>query len=288
MAFPEGFLWGGATAANQIEGAWDVDGKGASVYDHMTGGDNKTGAPRMLTRDIASGTLYPSHEAIDFYHHYEEDIELFAEMGFKVFRMSINWTRLFPTGLEPEPNQAGLDFYDRVIDCLCAHGIQPLVTISHFEIPWGLVEELDGWASREAIDHFMRFATTCVDRWHDKVRYWLTFNEINAGTLPHGSVETLGCCRGYEGPAFGIADNPQKHFQSLHHQFVASALICRHVHERYPGLMMGCMVAMLPSYYLTPNPDDVIFNLQHMRILNWFCPDVQVRGYYPSYMQSFF
>ncbi|MBQ9647409.1 MAG: family 1 glycosylhydrolase, partial [Oscillospiraceae bacterium] len=141
------FLWGGAVAANQFEGAWNVDGKGDSVPDHCTTGSAKVS--KRVTAEIESGTLYPSHEAIDFYHRYEEDIALFAEMGFKVFRTSINWTRIFPTGMESEPNEAGLAFYDRVFDCCKKHGIEPLVTISHYELPYALVEKYNGWEGRE-------------------------------------------------------------------------------------------------------------------------------------------
>ena len=147
------FLWGGAVAANQFEGAWNVDGKGDSVSDHCTTGSAKT--PKRVTVDIEPGTLYPSHEAIDFYHHYEEDIALFAEMGFKVFRTSINWTRIFPTGMEDKPNEKGLEFYDKVFDCCKKHGIEPLVTISHYELPYALVAKYNGWEGRELIDYFM-------------------------------------------------------------------------------------------------------------------------------------
>lgn len=149
MAFRRDFLWGGATAANQYEGAWNVDGKGASVSDHCTNGSHTT--PKRITREFEEGTLYSSHEATDFYHHYKEDIALAHEMGFKVFRMSINWTRIFPTGMEDTPNEKGLEFYDKVFDELNKYGIEPLVTISHYEMPYALVEECNGWASRRCM-----------------------------------------------------------------------------------------------------------------------------------------
>ncbi|MBQ6737445.1 MAG: glycoside hydrolase family 1 protein, partial [Synergistaceae bacterium] len=149
------FLWGGAVAANQFEGAWNVDGKGPSTSDVATGGNLRT--PRRITRKIEPQTFYPSHEAIDFYHHYEEDIALFAEMGFKCFRTSINWTRIFPTGTEKEPNEKGLEFYDRVFDTCLKYGIKPLVTLSHYEMPYALVEKYNGWESRECIEHFVRY-----------------------------------------------------------------------------------------------------------------------------------
>ena len=149
-AFREDFLWGGAVAANQYEGAWDVDGKGASVSDMCTNGTHTT--PKRITAVIEPDTLYPSHEAIDFYHHYKEDIALFAQMGFKTFRLSIAWTRIFPTGMETEPNEAGLQFYDNVFDECKKYGIEPLVTISHYEMPYALVEKYNGWEGRECVD----------------------------------------------------------------------------------------------------------------------------------------
>ena len=151
--FRDDFLWGGACAANQFEGAWDVDGKGPSLPDMCTNGSATTS--KWVTTAIRPDKLYPSHEAIDFYHHYEEDIALFAEMGFKVFRTSINWSRIFPTGEESEPNEKGLAFYDRVFDCCKAHGIEPLVTISHYEIPYHLVEQYNSWASREVVGFYV-------------------------------------------------------------------------------------------------------------------------------------
>ena len=161
-SFRKDFLWGGATAANQYEGAWDTDGKGPSISDMCTNGSHTT--PKRVTPEFEEGTLYPSREATDFYHHYKEDIALAAEMGFKVFRMSINWTRIFPTGMEEEPNEAGLAFYDKVFDELNSNHIEPLVTISHYEIPYGLVEKYNGWYSREVIDCFMRYCEAIFDR----------------------------------------------------------------------------------------------------------------------------
>ena len=180
--FRDDFLWGGACAANQFEGAWDVDGKGPSVPDLCTNGSHTS--PKWVTTAVRSDRLYPSHEAIDFYHHYEEDIALFAEMGFKTFRTSINWTRIFPTGMETEPNEKGLEFYDKVFDCCKKHGIEPLVTISHYELPYALVEKYNGWASRELIEFYMNYCKAIFERYKDKVKYWLTFNEINCGTMP--------------------------------------------------------------------------------------------------------
>ena len=238
--FRDDFLWGGACAANQFEGAWDVDGKGPSVPDLCTNGSHTS--PKWVTTAIRSDRLYPSHEAIDFYHHYEEDIALFAEMGFKTFRTSINWTRIFPTGMETEPNEKGLEFYDKVFDCCKKHGIEPLVTISHYELPYALVEKYNGWASRELIEFYMNYCKAIFERYKDKVKYWLTFNEINCGTMPMGAILETGTIRGFEGPTDKVPDNKQERFQALHHQFVAMQIsnwFCSDMHVRgeYPSYM---------------------------------------------------
>ena len=275
------FLWGGAVAANQFEGAWDVDGKGPSVSDMCTNGSHKV--PKRVTKTILPDTLYPSHEAIDFYHHYEEDIALFAEMGFKCFRTSINWTRIFPTGMEEEPNEKGLEFYDRVFDCCKKHGIEPLVTISHYELPFALVEKYNGWESRELIGFFERYYKVVFERYQGKVKYWLTFNEINAGTMLLGTILSTGTFRGYSGPITEVPDKPQERYQAIHHQFVASAKAVKYAHEHYPEYKIGNMICFLTSYPLTCNPDDIIKNQENMRELNWYCSDVMVRGEYPAY-----
>lgn len=286
MKMSKDFLWGGACAANQFEGAWDVDGKGPSVPDMCTNGSHTN--PKWLTDHIHSDRLYPSHEAIDFYHHYEEDIALFAEMGFKVFRTSINWTRIFPTGMETKPNEKGLEFYDKVFDCCKAYGIEPMVTISHYELPYALVEKYNGWESRELIGFYMNYCKVIFDRYQDKVKYWLTFNEINCGTRPIGAVLGLGTIKGYDGPISEVPDNKQQRYQALHHQFVASAEAVIYAHEHYPQFKMGNMVVFATSYPLTCDPDDMIENQKHMQMMNWFCSDVQVRGEYPHFAQRFF
>ena len=286
MAFPKGFLWGGACAANQFEGAWDVDGKGPSVPDMCTNGSHTT--PKWVTTAIRPDKLYPSHEAIDFYHHYEEDIALFAEMGFKCFRLSINWTRIFPTGMEETPNEAGLAFYDRVFDCCKKYGIEPLVTISHYELPYALVEKYNGWADRRLVDCYVRYCKTIFERYKDKVKYWLTFNEINMGALPTGNLMALGLVQGYEGPRTGIPDNEGLRFQALHHQFVASAKAVAFAHEHYPQFQMGDMNIFAAFYPLTCDPDDVLACQQRNQMVNWFCSDIQVRGEYPHYARRYF
>ena len=177
MSLPKDFLWGGAVAAHQLEGGWNCGGKGPNVCDVLTAGAH--GVPRRITDGVLEGESYPNHDAIDFYHHYKEDIALFAEMGFKCFRTSIAWTRIFPKGDEQEPNEEGLQFYDDLFDELLKYGIQPVITLSHFEMPLYLAKEYGGWMNRKVIDFFVRFAKVCFERYKDKVIYWMTFNEIN-------------------------------------------------------------------------------------------------------------
>lgn len=280
------FLWGGATAANQYEGAWNVDGKGPSISDMCTNGSYATA--KRITPVFEEGTLYPSREATDFYHHYKEDIALAAEMGFNVFRMSINWSRIFPNGMEDTPNESGLAFYDNVFDELKKYNIEPLVTISHYEIPYALVEKYNGWYSREVIDCFVHYCEVIFERYQDKVKYWLTFNEINTGTMPVGAVLSLGTVKGYCGSVMEVPDEKQIRYQGLHHQFIASAKVVKLAHEKYPQYKLGNMTLFATSYPNTCNPDDILFNQMEMRKMNWFTSDVQVRGYYPSYSRRFF
>lgn len=286
MKFPDNFLWGGAVSAHQCEGGWDMDGKGVGVPDVITNGSHTV--PRMVNPGLDPELLYPTHEAIDFYHHYEEDIALFAEMGFKVFRLSINWPRIFPTGEEAEPNQKGLDYYDKVFDCCKKHHIEPLVTISHYELPYALAQKYNGWADRRLIDLYMNYCKVIFERYKDKVKYWLTFNEINCGTLFTGTTIALSTIKDYAGPSLEAPVEMQTRYQALHHQFVASARAVNYAHENYPQFRMGNMIAFLPDYPYTCNPDDVLAAQSHMRMVNWFCSDVQVRGSYPSYSRRFF
>ncbi|WP_326512882.1 6-phospho-beta-glucosidase [Clostridium intestinale] len=289
MKMKEGFLWGGATAANQFEGGWKEGGKGPSTSDMMTGGTHTT--PRRITPVIEEGTYYPSHEAIDFYHHYKEDIKMFGEMGFKTFRMSINWTRIFPNGDELEPNEEGLKFYDNVFDELLKQGIEPLVTISHYETPYGLTKKYNGWASREVIDCYVRYCDTIFKRYKNKVKYWLTFNEINILTMPMGAFMGGGILlNGGDNSELsnGIKDNPNVRFQALHHQFIASAKVVKLAHEINPNFKVGCMIAYMTLYPFTCNPDDILLAQEKDQLQNMLCGDVQVRGYYPGFAKKFF
>ncbi|MGN0144897.1 MAG: glycoside hydrolase family 1 protein [Clostridium sp.] len=287
--FPKDFLWGGATAANQLEGAYREGGKGLSTSDILTGGTYKT--PRRITPELEEGTYYPSHEAIDFYHRYKEDIALFAEMGFKTFRMSINWTRIFPNGDELEPNEEGLKFYEDVFKELRKYNIEPLVTISHYEFPYGLTKKYDGkgWAEREVIDCYLRYCKAIFTRYKDLVKYWLTFNEINIIARPFGALLGGGILIDKEGgPLIGGKDNIQMRFQALHHQFVASAKAVKLGHEINPDFKIGCMIAYEAVYPYTCNPEDVLLAQSKEEISNYLCSDVQVRGEYPSFASRYF
>lgn len=278
--FPEGFLWGGATAANQIEGAWNIDGKGDSVDDHYTGGSADT--PRRITPSFEEGAFYPNHNGIDFYHRYKEDISLFAEMGFKVYRMSIAWSRIFPNGDDEKPNEAGLKFYDDVFDELKKYNIEPLVTISHYESPFALTKKYGGWKNRKLIDLYVKYAKTIFNRYKDKVRYWLTFNEINMLTNPFGAYIGGGMILKHEENA------EQSCFQALHNQFVASAKAVKLGHEINPDFKIGCMICFMAAYARTCNPTDELLVQKYDRIHNMLAGDVQVRGAYPSYIKRLF
>ena len=291
MGLSKDFLWGGATAANQFEGGYREGGKGLSTADVMTGGTHTT--PRRITPTLEEGIYYPSHEAIDFYHNYKEDIKLFGEMGFKVFRMSINWTRIFPNGDELEPNEEGLKFYVSVFAELKKYNIEPLVTISHYEMPFGLVQKYNGWTSREVIDCYVRYCETIFKRYKNIVKYWLTFNEINCLTAPFGAFLGGGILLNDDGESsinFGDKnnDNKQLRFQALHHQFVASAKAVKLGHEINSDFKIGCMIAYMCSYPYTCNPEDVLLAQKRDNLNNFLCSDVQVRGAYPGFAKRYF
>ncbi|CAI3192583.1 6-phospho-beta-glucosidase [Clostridium neonatale] len=286
MILSKDFLWGGATAANQFEGGWNVDGKGASTSDMLTAGTHTI--PRKITKETIDGLNYPSHEAIDFYHRYKEDIKLFAEMGFKVFRMSIAWTRIFPNGDDKEPNEAGLKFYDDVFDELKKYNIEPLVTISHYEMPFNLTKKYNGWASRNLIDFFVNYCSVIFNRYKDKVKYWLTFNEINCGTMPMGGYLGLGILNEGTEDFLHQNDNKQIRFQALHHQFVASAKAVKLGHSINKDFKIGCMIAHMTTYPYTCNPNDILLAQKKNQLANDLCGDVQVRGEYPFFAKRYF
>ena len=289
MSFPKNFLWGGATAANQFEGAWDEDGKGASVPDHVRGGTLTR--PRQWDKEIQAGVYYPSHEAVDFYHHYKEDIAIYGEMGFKCFRLSINWARIYPNGEDDEPNKKGLEFYHNVFAECRKNGIEPLVTISHYELPWALSVKYNGWTGRGVIDAYVKYATTLFKEYKEEVRYWLTFNEINTGALFYGRIMSLGMQvrdgqTMYENNETPIQINDR--FTALHNQFVASAKAVMTGHEINPDFQIGCMIAFVQVYPYTCNPVEIQMVQQIKQINNWFCSDVQILGKYPGYMNRYF
>ena len=262
------FLWGGAVAANQCEGAYLEGGKGLSIMDIVTAGDKNH--PRRFTLNLESDAYYPNHEAIDFYHHYKEDIAMFAEMGFRCFRTSIAWSRIFPNGDEEEPNEEGLAFYDRLFDELKRYHIEPIITISHYEMPLHLAKAYGGWRNRKLIDFYVKYAKTLFQRYRGKVRYWMTFNEINL-------------LRGYD--TLGVHEmDQQKYYQAIHHIFIASAKAVKLGHEIDENNQIGMMLAHILTYPETCNPCDVEQEILVSRNLKYFFADVQCRGYYPSYI----
>lgn len=290
MAFPNDFLWGGATAANQVEGGYDEDGRGLAQLDVTTAGslherrqvtyafdDGTTGKgaaiPKGAHGAVLPGEYYPNQVGSDFYHHYQEDIALFAEMGFKLYRMSISWSRIFPRGDEATPNQAGLDFYHKVFAELHKYGIEPLVTISHFETPLYLEEHYGGWTNRQVIDFYARYAETLFREFKGECKYWLTFNEINT------TIMFLDF--------FSHADDAayQRAYQQLHYQYVASAKAVQAAHAIDPANQVGCMICGITTYPLTPDPADIMKNRYAWEQNIFYSGDVQCKGEYPSFAQ---
>ena len=292
---PKGFLWGGATADFQYEGGFDEGGRGLLSHDYETDGSQEN--PRHHTMQMPDGSIinprssffyadpvpkeaqpvfledeyYPSHRAVDFYHHYKEDIALMAGMGFNVFRFSICWSRIFPTGEEETPNEEGLAFYDDVINEMAKYGMEPLITICHDELPMHLALKYDGWSSRHVIDCYVKYCKTLFERYGDRCRYWLTFNEINA-------------VRGF-GPCGTRQSEGQDRYQAAHHMFVASERAVKLGHEMMPNSQFGAMYAMSELYPATCKPEDVFHRLQERRE-NWYFIDIMGRGYYPRYVKE--
>lgn len=279
--FPKGFLWGGATAANQCEGAYDVDGRGLANVDVVPIGKDRfpiiAGQKKMF--NFEDGYFYPAKGSIDFYHHYKEDIALLGEMGFKTFRLSIAWSRIFPKGDELEPNEAGLQFYENVFKECHKYGIEPLVTITHFDCPMYLIEHYGGWRNREMITFYDRLVRTLFTRFKGLVKYWLTFNEINM--ILHAPFMGAGLY-------FEEGENvDQVKYQAAHHELVASALATKIAHEIDPENKVGCMLAAGQYYPNTCNPNDYWKAMQEDRE-NYFFIDVQARGEYPNYAKKKF
>ena len=289
--FPKCMLWGGASADFQYEGGFGLDGRGLLTCDFVT--DGSRDRHRMLTYILEDGTTgavphresmpkgakgyidpnqyYPSHQAVDFYHHYKEDIKLYADMGMTTMRFSICWTRIFPKGDELEPNEAGLKFYESVVDECLKYGIEPLITICHDEIPAHLADKYEGWTNRILIDCYLRLCKALFERLKGKVKYWLTFNEINILV-------------GYSSIGSTKADK-QTTLQAIHHMFVASAKAVKMAHEMMPGCLVGAMYASSPCYPATCHPEDVWAWMSTRRNLFYYS-DVMMRGYYPSFASS--
>ncbi|MGQ8873034.1 6-phospho-beta-glucosidase [Paenibacillus sp. TSA_86.1] len=280
-AFPEDFLWGGATAANQLEGAYLEGGKGLTTVDLIPIGTNRfpIALGNLDSFEPQEDEFYPSHDAIDFYHRYKEDIALFAEMGFKCLRLSVAWARIFPNGDDAEPNEAGLQFYDDVFDELLKYNIEPVVTICHFDVPVNLVKNYGGWKNRKMVGFFETYAKTLFNRYKDKVKYWMTFNEINM--LLHLPYIGAGIVLG-EGE-----DKEQVLYQAAHHELVASALAVKACHEIIPSAQMGCMLAAGMVYPYSSHPEDVWKAMDKDRE-SFFFIDVQSKGEYPGYTKRFF
>lgn len=281
MSFSEKFLWGGAVAAHQLEGGYNKGGKGLSIMDVATGGNRTT--KRRFTSEVLEGENYPNHEAIDFYGHYKEDIKLFAEMGFKCFRTSIAWTRIFPNGDEMEPNEEGLQFYEDLFDECLKYGIEPVITLSHFEMPLYLVKKYGAWRNRALIQFFVRFAVTCFKRYQHKVKYWMTFNEIN-NQANYTDAFSLYADSGII-PKEG--EDPEKlMYQAAHYQLVASAQAVRLGHEINPDFQIGCMIAMCPVYPVTCKPADILMAEKAMQ-KRYYYTDVHIHGAYPANILSY-
>lgn len=302
--FKEGFLWGGATAANQIEGAYNEGGRGLATSDfaRLITKEIRDSEPKIMEEILPHNAVtaemledmkahpekweMPKRRGIDFYHRYQEDIALMAEMGFKVFRMSISWSRILPNGDDLEPNEEGLQFYDRVFDECRKYGIEPMVTLFHFDMPLHLAEKYNGFASRHTVEAFVRYTEIVVSRYKDKVKYWLTFNEIN-NVLPNPYT-----CSGIIVHEEENVTNPyygkwQLKFQAVHNQLVASALAVKKCHEIKPDLKVGNMLCRLENYPESSKPEDQLQVLFEDHF-NWFFTDVQAQGEYPYYMERFF
>ena len=287
--FPDGFLWGGAIAACQAEGAYDTDGRGLSTSDlhrytkglnrahiEKEGGDTLEGI-RATVADTES--FFPKRYGIDFYHTYKEDLSLMRELGLRAFRTSVSWSRIFPQGDEEKPNEAGLAFYDRLFDEIIADGMVPVITMSHYDIPLHLVTEYGGFANRDVIKMFCRYAEVLLDRYHDRVKYWIVFNQVNL--IPTVRFGSLGL---YDDQA---DDMEELMYQAVHHQMVAAAQVKLMARVIDPTLRIGTMMADGTFYPATCRPKDVVLTMKKNR-MQYFFTDVQLRGEYPVYALRYF
>ncbi|MDR2975834.1 MAG: 6-phospho-beta-glucosidase [Streptococcaceae bacterium] len=279
--FPENFLWGGAVAAHQIEGAYNEDGRGLSTADVMTAGAN--GLEREITEGIQTGKYYPNHEAIDFYHRYKDDIQLFRQLGLKAFRTSISWSRIFPNGDDENPNEAGLQFYDDLFDELLKNGIEPVITLSHFEIPYHLYEKYGGFRNKKLIDFFVTYAEVVMKRYKNKVKYWMTFNEINNQADDQNPLHV------WTNSAMKLAPDENKEevvFQAGLNELIASAKVVKQGHEINLEFQIGCMMAYVPIYGYSCYPPDAVAALKVME-RRYFYSDIHARGHIPQYTLNY-
>lgn len=268
-------MYGVALSAGQCEGAYDQDGKGLSIID--TEDLSKDRCFKRNPRPL-SDVYYPSHQSVDFYHHVDEDLSLMHELGAQCFRTSFAWTRIYPHGDDPSPNDKGIEFYDHMIDTCVGYGIEPIMTLSHLEIPYDLYDRYGGWENRYFIECFVRYGQTMLDHFHDRVKYWLTFNEINCA-IHFPCVVGVGIDR--------ASNKNTCMYQAMHHMMVANAMLVGYAHQHYPDLKIGCMSAFGPIYPLTPDPKDVLKAKRKERD-NLFASDILINGEYPYYTQSMF
>ena len=288
--FPKNFLWGGAIAANQSEGAWNADEKGMSVadvstYKPKTDPKDYKAQHTISLKDIEKAMntkdtkMYPKRHGIDFFHRYKEDLDLFEEMGFKTLRVSIAWTRIFPNGTEEEPNEKGLAYYEDLFKEMKKRNIEPLVTLSHYEMPLYLSNNYEGWYRREVVDMFVKFCKTVFERYKDYVKYWLTFNEIDS--IFRHPFTTAGIVT----DKYSKEKQEEIVWQALHHQLIASALATKYCHKIIPGSKVGCMVTRLLTYPENCNPENAILALKDNRD-NYLYSDIQVLGEYPRFVKN--
>ncbi|OCN04435.1 beta-glucosidase [Erysipelotrichaceae bacterium MTC7] len=288
QGFPKDFLWGGAVAANQAEGAWDVDGKGWCIADINEFRDDialeKKSNAEVTTAYVkeameSTTRIFPKRWGIDFYHTYKEDLKLLAELGLKTFRTSINWARIFPNGDDEMPNEKGLAFYDNLIDEVIKNGMEPLITMSHYEMPLNLTLNYKGWYDRKVVDYFERYGQVILDRYADRVKKWIVVNQINL--IKHESFNHLGI-------AEDLVDNlTEAKYQGVHNEMVASARIAKYAHEHYPNVEIGMMLCGGPTFAATSKSEDVLGSMK-LNQMEYFYADVLLRGYYPNYAFAFF
>jgi len=273
------FFWGGSIAAHQTEGSWQVGGKGPAIMDFLTQGSKDK--PREITETIKADLRYPSHQGIDFYNQYADDIKLFKEMGFTALRISFDWSRIFPLGDEREPNEEGLAFYDQVIDALLENDIEPIVTLYHFEMPVGLVKKYGGWSNRQLIDSYVHYCETVFRFFAKKVKYWVTFNEINHldPQTPQSDIFTYLIA----GRKYSTMANPAAELAQIgYNMALASVKAVALAHAVNDENKVGCVFGLNPIYASDCQPDNVLQAfLENDR--DYYQIDAMTRGNFPKY-----